>query len=54
MIDPATKALLIRTRDLLVPALITGMPGAGLDYEAAGDLLEDILVALQHETENRP
>lgn len=51
--DLATKALLIRTRDLLVPALVSGMPGAGLDYEAAGDLLEDILGALQHETEER-
>lgn len=52
--DPATKALLIRTRDLLVPALVSGMPGAGLDYKAAGDLLVDILAALPDEPGSEP
>lgn len=45
-LDPATKSLLIRTRDVLAPALVGGMPGAGLDYKAAGDLLVDIGAAL--------
>jgi len=52
--DADIKPLLIRVRDLLVPALVSGMPGAGLDYEAAGQLLEDVLIALQKDTENRP
>jgi hypothetical protein len=53
-LDPAIKALLIRTRDLLIPACITGMPGAGLDYQAAADLLEDVLTILQKDEKGTP
>lgn len=47
-------AALIRARDWFVKALISGAPGSGPDWNEAGDVFEDILVALQHETENRP
>lgn len=54
LMDPATKAILIRTRDWFVKALISGAPGSGPDWNEAGNLFEQILVALQKDTENRP
>lgn len=48
-LDPATKALLLRVRDLLTAACVSGMPGSGFDYEAGGSLLVDVLAALPDE-----
>lgn len=43
-------AALIRARDWFVKALISGAPGSGPDWNEAGDVFEQILVALQQQT----